>query len=59
VVDLFKVAVIDPEWQPSLDGDYEAELASGARPERIPVVCTADGTRVLWRNTTYTATPCP
>lgn len=53
------VAVIDPEWTPSAMGDYEAALEEGGWPERIPVVCTAAGKQVLWRNFTYTAAPCP
>jgi hypothetical protein len=52
------VAVIDPEWVPSPDGDYESQLGS-RRPELIPLVCTAAGKRILWRDRTYTASPCP
>jgi hypothetical protein len=53
------VAVIDPEWTPSVNGDYETFINTGSRPEKIPVVCTSSGKRVLWRNVTYTAVPCP
>lgn len=53
------VAVIDPDWTPSVNGDYEAFLDEGTRPERIPVVCTAADRRVLWRESAYTAVPCP
>jgi hypothetical protein len=52
------VAVIDPEWTPSPNGDYEAELGAGTRPELIPVVCTSNGKRILWRYRTHTAAPC-
>lgn len=52
------VAVIDPAWTPSRNGDYESFL-DGRRPEVIPLVCTPNGDRVLWRDTIYTAVSCP
>jgi murein DD-endopeptidase MepM/ murein hydrolase activator NlpD len=59
------VAVIDPDWTPSENGDYDSLIGngngrcSGRCPERIPLVCTANGRRVLFRNGSHTAAPCP
>lgn len=53
------VAVIDPDWVPTADGDYEANIVGPGRPELIPVVCTSVGKRVMWRDVEYTAVDCP
>ena len=57
------VAVIDPAWEPNTSGnggDYEHEHVDGTpRPELIPIVCTANGDRVLLRFFDYVAAPCP
>lgn len=54
------VAVIPPDTEPTHNGyylDYVDEI--GKQPELIPIVCHQNGPSVLWRNSTYTAAPCP
>ena len=53
------VMVANPDWVPTENGDYEAQIVGPGRPELIPVVCTSVGKRVMWRNVEYTSAPCP
>lgn len=44
---------------PDTNGAYEAFAIANGRPERIPLVCTTTGRRILQTNGVYIGDPCP
>lgn len=53
------VMQVPPTWFPDSDGDYGHHLDGGPRREVRPLVCTADGLRLLLDDQSYGAVPCP